>query len=216
MKVVLASKNKHKLLELQSFLSQHDIQVVLQSELGIDIEVEETGSTFEENSMLKAQAVMQAAGLPAIADDSGLEVEALNGAPGIYSARYGGAQNHSDADRVQYLLEKLKDVPAGARAARFVSVVTLVYPDGRSIVARGTCDGEIADEPRGTGGFGYDPVFYMPAEGCTFAQLTQQRKDEISHRANALNSFVQKLTGQMSGGKEQAGAAGCAGRRKKC
>lgn len=193
MKVVLASKNAHKLQELQEILSRHGMQVILQSELGIDIDVEETGTTFEENSLLKAQAVMQAAHLPAIADDSGLMVDALNGEPGVYSARYGGAVNHSDRDRMNYLLQKMKDVPDGERSARFVCVITLVTPEGAVVTARGVCEGEITRQARGISGFGYDPVFYVPQEGCTFAEMPQARKNAISHRANALKIFTEKV-----------------------
>lgn len=193
MKVVLASKNQHKLQEMQQILGQYGLEVVLESDLGLDIEVEETGTTFEENSMLKAKAVQQAAGIAAIADDSGLQVDALNGAPGIYSARFGGERNKSDRDRLEYLLELMKDVPQAQRTARFVSVITMLRPDGSSIVARGTCEGVIALAPHGSNGFGYDPVFFVPQEGCTFAQLKSERKNEISHRANALKNFVEQL-----------------------
>lgn len=193
MKVVLASKNQHKLQELSAILSKYGMEIVLESDLGLDIEVDETGTTFEENSMLKAQAVMQAANMPAIADDSGLMVDALDGAPGIYSARFGGERNHSDSDRVQYLLGLMQDVPDEKRTARFVCVITLLRPDGTSIVARGTCEGMIAHETHGENGFGYDPVFFVPTEGCTFAELKGGRKNEISHRANALKIFVEKL-----------------------
>lgn len=193
MKVVLASKNQHKLQEMQQILGQYGLEVVLESDLGLDIEVEETGTTFEENSMLKAKAVQQAAGITALADDSGLQVDALNGAPGIYSARFGGERNKSDRDRLEYLLELMKDVPQAQRTARFVSVITMLRPDGSSIVARGTCEGVIAFAPHGSNGFGYDPVFYVPQEGCTFAQLKSERKNEISHRANALKNFVEQL-----------------------
>ncbi len=193
MKVVLASKNQHKLQEMQQILGQYGLEILLESDLGLDIEVEETGTTFEENSMLKAKAVQQAAGIAAIADDSGLQVDALNGAPGIYSARFGGERNKSDRDRLEYLLELMKDVPQEQRTARFVSVITMLRPDGSSIVARGTCEGVIAFAPHGSNGFGYDPVFYVPQEGCTFAQLKSERKNEISHRANALKNFVEQL-----------------------
>lgn len=193
MKVVLASKNQHKLQEMQQILGQYGLEVVLESDLGLDIEVEETGTTFEENSMLKAKAVQQAAGITALADDSGLQVDALNGAPGIYSARFGGERNKSDRDRLEYLLELMKDVPQAQRTARFVSVITMLRPDGSSIVARGTCEGVIALAPHGSNGFGYDPVFFVPQEGCTFAQLKSERKNEISHRANALKNFVEQL-----------------------
>lgn len=193
MKVVLASKNQHKLQEMQTILSQYGLEVVLESDLGLDIEVEETGTTFEENSMLKAQAVQRASGMTAIADDSGLQVDALDGAPGIYSARFGGSRNKTDRDRLEYLLELLKDVPPEKRTARFVSVITMLRPDGSSIVARGICEGVIVRQAQGDGGFGYDPVFFVPQEGCTFAQLPEGRKNEISHRANALRMFVEKL-----------------------
>lgn len=193
MKVVLASKNQHKLQEMQQILGQYGLEILLESDLGLDIEVEETGTTFEENSMLKAKAVQQAAGITALADDSGLQVDALNGAPGIYSARFGGERNKSDRDRLEYLLELMKDVPQEQRTARFVSVITMLRPDGSSIVARGTCEGVIALAPHGSNGFGYDPVFFVPQEGCTFAQLESERKNEISHRANALKNFVEQL-----------------------
>ena len=193
MKFVLASKNSHKLQELDAILAPLGVELVLQSALGIDIDVEETGETFEENSRLKAQAVMQATGLPAIADDSGLEVDALNGAPGVYSARYGGSQCKSDADRYRLLLRQMEQVPQARRTARFVCVITAVYPDGSSVQARGCCEGLIAFAPSGNGGFGYDPVFYVPSEGCTFSEMGAARKNAISQRANALKEFSKKL-----------------------
>ncbi len=192
MDFVLASKNRHKLQELSAILNQYGIQLRLQSELDLDIEVEETGKTFEENAFLKAEAVMRAAGLPAIADDSGLVVDALGGAPGIYSARYGGDKCQNDRERYWYLLENLKDVPDAQRTARFVCVIAAVYPDGRRLSAYGCCEGVITRAPQGEGGFGYDPVFYVPGEG-TFSQISAQRKNEISHRANALRDFQKKL-----------------------
>ncbi len=189
MKVVLASKNPHKLVELQAILAQHGLEIVLESELGVDIDVDETGTTFEENSLLKAQAVMQATGLPAIADDSGLVVDALDGAPGVYSARYGSKTQSG----LELVLEQMKEVPEERRTARFVCVITLARPDGSVVQARGACEGVIAAQPMGTSGFGYDPIFYVPQEGGTFAQIPAQRKNEISHRANALQAFVTKL-----------------------
>lgn len=190
-RVVLASKNAHKMQELQTILRQYGIALILQSELGLDVDVEETGSTFEENALLKAQAVMHATGLPAIADDSGLVVDALGGEPGIYSARYGGAQNRSDSDRLNYLLRRLEAVPEAERTAHFVCVITLVEPDGSVLSACGECAGQITREARGASGFGYDPVFYVPQEGCTFAEMPQERKNAISHRANALRRFAE-------------------------
>ena len=137
MKVILASKNQHKLTELSAILSGLGFEIALESEYGLDIDVDETGTTFEENSLLKAEAVMKASGLPVLADDSGLMVDSLDGAPGVYSARYG--HKNSDAERIDYLLANLKDVPAGSRAAKFVCVITCLWPDGRKIVARGEC-----------------------------------------------------------------------------
>lgn len=193
MRAVLASKNAHKLEEISKIVEQFDLQLVLQSELGIDVDVEETGTTFEENSMLKARAVMEKSGLPAIADDSGLMVEALDGAPGIYSARFGGDRCHSDRERYEYLLSLLENVPEERRTARFVSVITLLYPDGSAVVARGECPGVILRGPRGENGFGYDPVFFVGEDGKTMAEMAPERKNEISHRARALQALAAKL-----------------------
>lgn len=193
MKVVLASRNRHKLEEIQNILARYDMELVLQSDLGLDIDVEENGTSFEENSELKARAVMEASGLPAIADDSGLCVDVLGGAPGIYSARYGAPDCVTDRDRLNHLLQDLRGVRSEERTARFVCVITLLYPDGKKLVARGSCEGLISFEPRGEDGFGYDPVFYLPTHGCTFAQMGQERKNQISHRANALNRLCQML-----------------------
>lgn len=188
MKAVLASKNPHKLQELQAILGTLGIEVVLESELGLDIDVDETGTTFEENSRLKAEAVLRASHMPTIADDSGLMVDALDGAPGVYSARYGG--KNTDAERIEYLLENLAGVPEMQRTAKFVCVITCLWPDGREIVARGECPGSILREKRGVGGFGYDPVFYLPEYGMTYAELPAEKKNEISHRGRALREFV--------------------------
>lgn len=193
MKVVLASKNPHKLVEISAILQPLQVELVLESELGVDIEVEETGQTFEENSFLKAHAVMQATGLPALADDSGIAVDALNGAPGVYSARYGDDPALDDWGRLLLLLKNTEHVPDGQRQAQFVSVITLVYPDGRVIQARGEAHGELLREAHGQGGFGYDPIFYYPPAGKTFAELTAGEKNRVSHRARALQLFYEKL-----------------------
>lgn len=193
MKIVMASKNQHKLIEIAEILNPLGIEVVLQSQLGLDLEVEETGTTFEENSFLKAEAVMKASGLPALADDSGIEVDALNGEPGVYSARYGGDPELDDWGRLLLLLKNMEDVPDGKRQARFVSVITLVFPDGHTIQARGTVEGEITRQAYGEGGFGYDPIFYYPPMGRTFGQVSAQEKNSVSHRANALKLFYSKL-----------------------
>ena len=190
MKVILASQNQHKLVELSTILSQLGFEIALESEYGLHVDVDETGTTFEENSLLKAEAVMKASGMPVLADDSGLMVDALDGAPGVYSARYG--HKSSDAERIAYLLENLKDVPAERRTAKFVCVITCLWPDGRRIVARGECPGQILFAPKGTGGFGYDPVFYLPELGMTYAELPSEQKNAISHRARALQEFCRK------------------------
>ena len=190
MKVILASKNPHKLTELSAILSQHGFEIALESEYGLDIDVDETGATFEENSLLKAEAVMKASGLPVLADDSGLMVDALDGAPGVYSARYG--HKSSDGERTEFLLENMKDVPDGKRTAKFVCVITCLWPDGRKIVARGECPGVITHEVHGENGFGYDPVFYLPELGMTYAELPSEQKNAISHRARALQEFCRK------------------------
>ena len=199
MRVVLASQNRHKLEEIQAILAKYDMELVLQSELGVDVDVDETGTSFEENSLIKAEAVVRATGLPAIADDSGLTVDALGGAPGIYSARYGGDACKSDRDRLELLLQNLRGLRSEERTARFVCVITLLYPDGRKLVAQGACEGYIATEPHGTAGFGYDPVFYVPAEGRTFAEMGSERKNAISHRANALARLCTMLDAEKGG-----------------
>ena len=187
MKLVLASQNRHKLVELQTILGQMGLEVVLQSDIGIHVDVEETGTTFAENAMLKAKAVMEASGMAAIADDSGLVVDALNGEHGVYSARYGGRP--TDLDRTMLLLEKMKDIPEEQRTGRFVSAIACALPDGREVTAQGVCEGNILFELRGTGGFGYDPVFYVPVLGKTFAEAGAEEKNAISHRGNALREF---------------------------
>lgn len=187
MKLVLASKNVHKLAEMQAILGQLGLEVVLESDVGVDVDVEETGTTFEENALLKARAVMEASHMAAIADDSGLMVDALDGAPGVYSARYGGL--NSDEARTALLLENLKDVPQEQRTARFVSAIACVLPDGRVVTASGTCEGLILFEPRGSSGFGYDPVFYVPQLGMTFAQADADAKNAVSHRGKSLEAF---------------------------
>ena len=190
MKLVLASKNKKKLVEMNAILSQLGIEVCSEAEAGVDVDVEETGTTFEENSLLKARAVMEASGLPAIADDSGLCVTCLNDAPGIYSARYGG-EGLDDTGRYQLLLANMRGQLD--RSAKFVSVITCCFPNGDVITARGECPGTIAFAPMGEGGFGYDPVFFVPQLKKTFSQLSAEEKNAISHRGKALEIFKGKL-----------------------
>lgn len=194
--MVLASKNPKKLLELQTILSAQGIEVVLESQVGIDVDVEETGTTFEENAFLKAHAVMEASGLPAVADDSGLCVDALNGAPGVYSARYGGP-GLDDVGRYRLLLENMRGQLD--RRCRFVSAICCCFPNGDRVEARGECPGTLAYAPKGSDGFGYDPIFFLPERKKTFAELTAEEKNAISHRGRALEAFGEKLKAYLEG-----------------
>ena len=198
MKFVLASQNKHKLVEMQSILAAHGVEVVLEADVGLNVDVEETGETFAENAMLKARAVMEASGLPAIADDSGVCVDALNGAPGVYSARYGGPEL-DDAGRYRLLLSNMQG--ARTRAAHFTSAIACVFPNGDTLEAQGICPGTIAFAPQGDGGFGYDPVFFLPELRKTYAQLTPEEKAAVSHRGKALAVFDGKLREYLKGSK---------------
>ena len=193
--VVVATGNAHKLVEIAEILGRAlpGTRFVGVGQLGDFPDPEETGTTFAENALIKAEAAVAETGLAAVADDSGLMVDSLDGAPGVYSARYG--HKNSDAERIDYLLANLKDVPAGSRAAKFVCVITCLWPDGRKIVARGECPGEILFAPQGTGGFGYDPVFFLPELGKTYAELTPAEKNAISHRARALQEFCRLYEG---------------------
>ena len=193
MRVVLASKNRHKLEEIRQITEKFGFELVLQSELGVDIDVEETGTTFEENSFLKAEAVMKATGLPALADDSGIAVDALNGEPGIYSARYGFDDSLDDWGRLELLLKNTEHVPDGQRQAQFVCVITMVTPQGQTIQARGEIHGELLRQPRGENGFGYDPIFYYPPLGLSTAEMDPDQKNQVSHRGNALKLLNEKL-----------------------
>ena len=193
MTLVLATRNAHKIREMRQILSRMGIECVTQQELGCDLDVEETGTTFAENAYLKARAVMEATGLPAVADDSGLEVDALGGAPGIYSARYGGDHEASDEFRNDLLLSNLEQVPDGQRGAHYACAICCCFPDGRRAEGYGECFGTILHRRHGSGGFGYDPLFWCPEEGVTFAELSAERKNEISHRAIALAAFATKL-----------------------
>ena len=193
MKFVLASHNRGKLREMQQLLAPLGAEVVLPADLGIIGEAEETGRSFAENSMIKARAVFDACGLATIADDSGLMVDALDGAPGVYSARFGAPACKTDADRNALLLRKLELVPDPERGAQFVCAVTCILPDGTVLTAQGICRGEILRANRGDNGFGYDPLFYVPQEGLSFAELPAERKNQISHRARAFAELKEKL-----------------------
>ena len=201
MKVVLASHNPHKLVEISKITERFGFDLVLQSELGVDIDVEETGSTFEENSYLKAEAVMKATGLPALADDSGIAVDALNGEPGIYSARYGG-ENSDYAEKIRLLLSELGGVPESERGAHYACAVCCILDDDTVIAVEGRCEGSIAFAPSGNGGFGYDPVFLK--DGVSFGELSGEQKDSLSHRGNALRMLRDELYQHMFGGRSDA------------
>lgn len=183
-KLLLATNNQGKAREYKSLLSGAPFEMVTPAEVGITTEVAEVGKSFEENAALKATTLAAESQLLTLADDSGLEVDALGGEPGTLSARYAG-ENASDADRVRYLLSKMQDVPEGKRQARFVCVIAIATPDGKVEFCSGECDGIIALKPRGNRGFGYDPVFYLPEMGKTMAELPPEVKNRISHRGRA-------------------------------
>lgn len=192
-RVVLASHNTHKIAELRAlFRHEYGIEVVGLDEVSDLPEVEEDGDTFEANAVKKARVAADALKLPVVADDSGLVVDALDGAPGVYSARYAGAHG-DDAANNDKLLRELAGVPVEKRSARFVSVLALVIPERPLIVVRGECPGRIAYAPRGTHGFGYDPLFELEGQSTTMAELTLEEKGKISHRARALAALVQRL-----------------------
>ena len=190
MKYVLATHNPGKLKEMGAILARFGVEVVSPKDLGLTVDVEETGTTFAENAMLKAKAICAAAQLPAIADDSGLCVDALNGGPGVYSARYGG-EGLDDRGRYMLLLNNMRGQTT--RAAHFTCSIACAFPNGDTLTAEGRCDGTIAFAPMGEGGFGYDPVFFVPEKAKTFGQLTAEEKSTISHRGKALKSFAEKL-----------------------
>ncbi len=191
MDFILASKNNHKLKELNRILLPLGVNIKLESDLGIVLpEVDETGTTFEENAELKARSACKVSGLPAIADDSGMCVDGLDGAPGVYSARFAGEEQDDEAniDKVLFLLDGQPD-GSPARKARFISSICCCFPDGRKLTATGACEGEIALERHGHNGFGYDPIF-MVGE-LSFAEMTDEQKDKISHRGVALRQFAE-------------------------
>lgn len=193
-KLLVATGNRGKLSEIREILS--DVQVLGLSDLGIKADIEETGNTFAENACIKAHEISKLTGLPVLADDSGLEVEALNGRPGVYSARFAG-DHATDDDNVKKLLNELKDVPQQKRSARFACAMCLIFPDGRKIEAFGvSCSGIILDSKRGDNGFGYDPVFFAPEFGKTFAEMTSEEKNKVSHRKAALAALSEKLKGE--------------------
>ena len=218
MKLILASRNKKKIREMEALLAKYvdDVRILSLDDVGFEGDIEEDGTTFEENALIKARTAMAAANgagladdriaaiaddriaaiaddrIAAIADDSGLAVDALNGAPGVYSARYAGGHG-DDAANNALLLKNLADVPAEARTARFVCCIACVFPDGTSFTVRGETEGLIIDHARGEGGFGYDPYFYYQPYGKTFAELTADQKNAISHRGKAVAKLAEKM-----------------------
>jgi XTP/dITP diphosphohydrolase len=188
---IIATNNQHKLREFRQILSTFGIEIRSQKEAGCTFEVEETGDTFEENAYLKASAVTRATGRPAIADDSGLMVDCLGGEPGVYSARYCGDHDASDQEKCNYLLMKIGD--AQDRTAKFVCCICCTFPNGDILRARGECPGTILRASRGENGFGYDPIFCPVGMEASMAELTEDEKNAISHRGNALKQFKQKL-----------------------
>ena len=193
-KFIIASNNKGKVAELDRILNPLGVTAVTAKSEGITLDdVEETGTTFAENAFIKASAAFRKTGLPSVADDSGLTVDALNGEPGVYSARYAG-ENATDEDRINKLLKNLEGVPTEKRTAHFVSSICCIINENTVITAEGSCDGIIAEAPKGNGGFGYDPVF-LTDNGKTFAELSAEEKDRLSHRGKALRLLYEKLSG---------------------
>ena len=187
-KIVFATANEGKVKEIKEILGDFPIEVVSMKEMGITADIEENGTTFEENSLIKARALAKLTGLPALADDSGLEVDYLNGEPGIYSARYLGRDTDYDYKN-NYIIKKLKDAKDEERSARFVCVISLVLPDGREFVKKGVMEGRIGYEIKGENGFGYDPIFFLPEYGKTSAEISAEEKNKISHRGKALTAM---------------------------
>ena len=190
MKIAIATNNQNKLREIRAILGGFFDEALSLSDLGIDIDIEETGTTLTENALIKARTIRDLTGLPALADDSGLMVDALGGAPGVYSARYAG-EEHDDKKNNALLLKNLEGKP---RDAKFCSVIALCYPDGRELTAEGSVRGVILEEERGTGGFGYDPLFFSPELGKTFAEATPEQKNSVSHRSRALRAMLELLS----------------------
>lgn len=187
-KIVFATANEGKVKEIKEILKDFPIEVVSMKDMGITADIEENGDTFEENSLIKARALVKLTGLPALADDSGLEVDYLNGEPGIYSARYLGRDTDYDYKN-NYIINKLSEAQDKERSARFVCVISLVLPDGREFVERGVVEGLIGYEQKGENGFGYDPIFYLPEYSKTSAELSPEEKNKISHRGKALSAM---------------------------
>ena len=193
-KIILASNNQTKVAEVKEILKDKNVEIVSLKEAGIDVDVDENGTTFEENALIKARAVCKMTGNITMADDSGLEVDYMDKQPGVYSARFMGHDTSYDIKN-KAIIDKLEGVEGDARSARFVAAIAVVFPDGKEIVTRGTMEGLIAREPAGDNGFGYDPIVYLPEYGMTSAQLAPEEKNKISHRGKALKKMAEELKG---------------------
>lgn len=187
-KIVFASNNEGKIKEIREILKDFDAEILTMKEAGADIEIEENGTTFEENALIKARAVMQITGEITMADDSGLEIDYLNGEPGVYSARYMGHDTSYDIKN-NAIIERMKNVSGNDRSARFVCAIAAVFPDGKEFVEKGTMEGVIGEKPMGENGFGYDPILFLPQYNKSSAQLTSEEKNRISHRGEAINKM---------------------------
>ena len=191
-RMIFATGNENKMVEIREILGDLPLEIISMKQAGIRADIEENGTSFEENALIKAREVCRLAGEMVLADDSGLEIDYLNGEPGIYSARYMG-ENTSYRVKNKNLMERLEGVPNEKRTARFVCAIAAVFPDGKELVVRGTVEGIIGYEERGENGFGYDPIFYLPERGLTTAELPPEEKNSISHRGNALRKMKELL-----------------------
>jgi XTP/dITP diphosphohydrolase len=190
--IIFATGNEGKMKEIRMILADLDYKIVSMKEAGIDIDIIEDGKTFEENALIKANAIAKETGALVLADDSGLEIDYFHGEPGVYSARYLGEDTPYEVKN-RIILERMEDVPEDERTARFVCVIAVAFPDGTTKTVRGTIEGIIGYESKGENGFGYDPIFYLPDYGCTSAQLSPEQKNKISHRGKALQQMKQLL-----------------------
>jgi len=195
-RLIIASKNKKKVEEIVDILNDFPFEVVSMEQAGINNDIEETGKTFEENAKLKAVEIFKASGEPAFADDSGIEIDYLDGKPGIYSARFAG-KDATDDDRNKKILKMLEGVPYEKRTARFICAIALVLSENEHFIVKGICEGIISKEPKGENGFGYDPIFYVPEYNMTTAQMPPAQKHKISHRGKALDLMVEELKKYM-------------------
>lgn len=207
-KIIFATGNEGKLKEIKAILSMEGVEILSMKEAGIHTDIEENGTTFEENAIIKAKAIGELTGEVVLADDSGLEIDYLNKEPGIYSARYAG-EDTPYSIKNQMLLDRLEGVEMEQRTARFVCVIAAALPDGKVITTRGTIEGFIGHAPAGENGFGYDPIFYVPKYRCSTAQLTMEQKNELSHRGKALRAMKEELKEYLETEVQRNEDSGC-------